>query len=172
LRALWPDQIASYWDHFWLLFARSRDAEAVALLGDRQAGPAGERDEHTILAQALNARLSGSAGQREAAARALVTLAQAGTGYAGNSIVVLSRLGRFDEAVTVARALYLQKGPIRIDRSVQFVASGRFPLHGEADTEVLFHPFVAPLRKSGRLDEVFQGIGLADLWRTAGGPDV
>jgi len=35
----------------------------------------------------------------------------------------------------------------------------------------LFHPFLAPLRRTGRLQPIFEGLGLTSYWRTGGGPD-
>ena len=58
-----------------------------------------------------------------------------------------------------------------VNHDIQFMGNSRFPPHGEEDPNILFRPFVAPLRKSGRLNEVFDGIGLTDLLRTSGPPD-
>jgi len=171
LDAIWPDQLAAYWDRFWLYFAAGRDAEGLAMLNDRARRPPNESTEYDVLAQALNARLNGSAGQRQKAGDTLVALSELGSGYAFNSILVLSRLGLFDQALEVARALYLNNGPLRINHDIQFLGNSRFPPHGEEDPNILFRPFVAPLRKSGRLEEIFDGIGLTELWRTSGPPD-
>jgi len=171
LAAIWPDQLAAYWDRVWLLIGAGRDSEAVALLGDKSHRPRNETEEYAVLSQATRVARNAPAQAREAAGRALLALAALGTGYASNSVVMLARLGLFDETVELARALYLQKGSITISRGVQFLSNNRFPPHGEADAFYLFHPFVTPLRRSGRLKEIFDGIGLTDLWRVAGGPD-
>jgi TolB-like protein/DNA-binding winged helix-turn-helix (wHTH) protein len=171
LDAIWPDQLAAYWDRFWLYFASGRDAEALAMLNDRARRPPNESTEYDVLAEALSARLRGTSAQRQKAGHALVALSELGSGYAFNSILVLSRLSLFDPALDVARALYLHKGPLNINHNVQFMGNSRFPPHGEEDPNILFRPFVAPLRKSGRLDEIFDGIGLTDLWRASGPPD-
>jgi TolB-like protein/DNA-binding winged helix-turn-helix (wHTH) protein/tetratricopeptide (TPR) repeat protein len=171
LEAIWPGRLAAYWDRFWLLFATGRDAEAVVMLNDREHRPAGESTEYEVLAEALTARVGGSEAQRHKAGDALIGLSELGSGYAANSILVLSRLGQFDRALDLARALYLRKGPLRVNHDVQFQGNSRYPPHGEEDPNILFRPFVAPLRKSGRLDEIFDGIGLTALWRASGPPD-
>lgn len=170
LTAIFPQELAAFWDRFWLWVAEGRDADAIAALeaSRRTDDTAGER---AALIQALRARQGGSDAARREAGAALMEMARRGMGYAANAIPLLCRLGRFEEALDVARALYLGQGPVRIDRTVQFIGSRRFPPHGEASPDVLFHPFVAPLRRAGRLDAVFAGIGLTDFWRTAGGPD-
>ncbi|MGH6964793.1 MAG: hypothetical protein ACREE0_09930, partial [Phenylobacterium sp.] len=171
LDAIWPDHLVAFWDRFWLLFAAGRDAEGVVMLNDRARRPGGESLEYDVLAKALNALVSGTEAERRKAGDALIGLSELGSGYAANSIVVLSRLGQFDRALDLARALYLGKGPLRVNRDVQFLGNSRFPPHGEEDPNFLFRPFVAPLRKSGRLDEIFDGIGLTELWRVSGPPD-
>ena len=171
IHAVWPEQITSYWDRVWLLFTAGRNAEAITMLNDRALRPRGEQEEFLTLAQGFRAIDGGSPAERASAGRTLITLSQKGTGYAQNAIPILSRLGLLDEAVEVARSLYLQKGSITINRDVQFAASNRYPPHGEADTASLFHPFVAPLRRAGRLNEVYDGIGLTSFWRVTGGPD-
>jgi TolB-like protein/DNA-binding winged helix-turn-helix (wHTH) protein len=171
IQAIWPQQIAAYWDQVWLLVGAGRNAEAITMLNDTARRPRGEREEYVVLAQAFRAIDAGSPAERTAAGRALLALSQNGIGYAQNSIMILSRLGRLDEAVELARALYLEKGSIAINRNIQFAGNSRYPPHGEADTTSLFHPFVAPLRRAGRLNEVFDGVGLTAFWRVAGGPD-
>jgi hypothetical protein len=66
-------------------------------------------------------------------------------------------------AVDLARALYLKRGPVKIDRSVQFIRDSRYQPFDQADTTTLFHQFLKPIRASGQLKEVFDGIGLTAL---------
>jgi hypothetical protein len=171
LDAIWPGQLAPYWDRFWLLAASRRFAEAGAWLGDRARRPHSESEEYAVLGQTVAALQTAAASPRRAAGAALLALAREGVGYAGNSMLMLTALGLLDEALELARALYLQKGPIQINRAIEFRDNSRFPMHGETDPVSLFHPFMAPLRRSGRLTEIFDGIGLSDFWRAAGPAD-
>jgi len=170
LIAIWPEQIAGFWDRFWLLVAWKRDADAKTWLND-PSRPPDETEEYAALGRTLDALLAPTAPARRAAAAALVALGRQGVGYACNSMVLLARLGEFDQALELARGAYLDTGALRVDRSRQFIHNSRFPIHGEAETPYLFHPFLAPLRKAGRLDEIFAGVGLTEFWRAAGGPD-
>jgi hypothetical protein len=131
-----------------------------------------EPEEHAAYRGALRAIIGGSAAARREAGRAVLGLVRGGTGYAENSMAVLARLGLMDETVDLARSLYLGKGSIALDRTRQFRSNSRFQQNGEADTDHLFHPLLAPLRRAGRFAEVFEGVGLAAYWRQAGGPDL
>jgi adenylate cyclase len=171
LTAIWPEQLAGYWDQYWLFVAMGRFTEAGAWLADPAKRPHGEADEFAVLAEAMAAGASRARPRIEAAGRRLLWLARQGMGYAGNSMLALAALGLFDEALETARALYLQEGSLKIDRSIEFNDNGRFPLHGEPEAFLLFHVSLTPLRRSGRLDRIFAGLGLTAYWREAGGPD-
>lgn len=171
LTAIWPDQLAGYWDQFGLYMATGRFAQAGAWLADVARRPRGEPEEFAILTEVAAAGASRATSRIEAAGRGLVELARHGIGYAVNSMLFLGALGLLDQAREIAFALYLQEGALKIDRSVEFRDNGRFPIHGEPDTGPLFSRALTPLRRSGQLDRVFAGIGLTDYWRAAGGPD-
>ncbi len=170
LDAIWPGQLATFWDRFWLFVAWERWADAKAHVNDPKR-PHDSSGEYAVFSRMLDAIAVGDAAAREAVRRDLMGLGQLGLGYASQVVILLAKLGFADDAVTVARSAYLDKGDYRINRSVQFVGHSRYPLFGEADPGFLFHPFLAPLRASGRLDAVFDGIGLTAFWRQVGPPD-
>ncbi|MBS0331775.1 MAG: hypothetical protein JSS35_03330, partial [Proteobacteria bacterium] len=106
------------------------------------------------------------------AVKAMLQLCGEGVGYATNAMMALCRLGAYDETVALARSLYLKTDEVPINRSVQFLGNSRYPPHGEAETDILFHSLLRPLRQNGRLTPVFDGIGLTDYWRTVAPADV
>jgi hypothetical protein len=170
MREVFPRELATFWNRFYLLLAMQRDADALALLQDPNR-PSDPGLEYAVLTQTVRALASGGAGERAAATKAMLQLAGQGMGYAANALLPLGRLRAFDEAVALARSLYLGEGEIPINRTVEFLGHSRYPPHGEADVELMFHPLLRPLRQSGRLNPVFDGIGLTDFWRATGGPD-
>lgn len=172
LARLWPEQLATYWDRFWLMVAQGRNREAIAWLGDTARRPADETDEYEALAAGLRAITPASALERREARHALLDLARQGIGYAGNAMLLLAKLGLDDDAVEMARSLYLRQGAYAINHRVEFRGNSRFPLHGEASPAGLFHPLMRTLRRSGRLEAIFDGIGLTKFWAAAGPPDV
>ncbi len=169
MREVFPKDLATYWNRFYFLLAARRDAEAVALLQDINRPD--DRVEQQVLTQTVRAAASGVAAERALAVKGLLQLCGQGLGYASNGLMALGRLGAFDEAVSLARSIYLGASEVPINRTIQFLGNSRYPPHGEAETDVLFHPLLRPLRQSGRLNPVFDGIGLTDLWRATGQPD-
>ena len=133
--------------------------------------PDKQPEEYAVLLQAVQAMASGDEAARHAAGLASLRLSRLGMGYANNSIIVLAGLQQWDMTIDLARALFLKSGPVKIDRSVQFVGDSRYQRFDQAETTELFHPFLKPLRASGRLDPVFDGVGLTDYWRKTGAPD-
>jgi hypothetical protein len=105
------------------------------------------------------------------AGEACIRLARLGTGYAGNSMILLGGLAQWDQARDLGRSLFLKKGPIVIDRGVQFIGDSRYLVFDQALTTPLFHPFLKPLRAQGGFNEIFDGIGLTAYWQTNPGPD-
>ncbi len=172
LEAGWPGQLAPYWDRFWLMATSGREQAAIDQLSNKSvARPTDQTNQDEILIRALSARLSQDQSQRTAAGRDLIELAQKGLGYACNSLMLLGSLNLQDEAIDLARSIYLDRGSIKIDRSVQFLGNSRYPGYGEAETSPLFHPFLKTLRHTGKLAEVFDGIGLTAFWKRFGQPN-
>ena len=170
MQTLWPKQAAAYWDRVWLLVAWERWDDAIALMLSPTAPPEAT-NQHQIFAQALRSIKSGDARALPAARDGLLGIARRGTGYASYAMIVLARLGLADESTMLAKALYLKASNFQIDRTMQFVGAKRYLYLGENDPLYLFHPFMAPLRRSGALKPVFDGLGLTDFWRQSGPPD-
>ncbi len=170
--ALWPRSLGAYWFRLWLLVSARRYDEAVAWLKNDAVKPLDKQpDEYAVIGQAVEAMSHGSPAARREAGEACLRLARLGTGYASNSLVLLGGLAQWDMARALAHSLYLRKGPVTIDRSVQFIGNSRYQPFDEADAAYLFHPFLKPLRASGGLAEVFDGVGLSAYWRASAPPD-
>jgi hypothetical protein len=170
--AQWPRSLGAYWYRFWHLFTARRYAEAEAWLRNEAVKPPdNQTEEYVVLLQSVRAMASGDAAAKREAGLANLKLARLGVGYASNSIFVLAGLEQWDMSVDLIRALYLKAGPVKVDRSVQFIGDSRYERFDEAETKFLFHPFLKPLRASGRLDQVFDAIGLTAFWRENGPPD-
>jgi adenylate cyclase len=172
LAALWPKGLGAYWYRLWLLVTARRYAEAAAWLqNDAVKPPDKQPEEYAVLLQAVKAMAGGDETAKREAGLASLKLSGLGMGYASNSLIVLGGLEQWDMTVDLARALFLKSGPVKIDRSVQFVGDSRYARFDQSETTELFHPFLKPLRASGRLNPVFEGVGLADYWRKTGPPD-
>lgn len=168
---LFPGQLASYWSRAWLLAASGRELEAAALMEDRSQQPPGPAEEYTTFAALLRAAAGGSAAQKRAAVEAGLKLASRGMGYACQVMMLVAHLGFDEQALGLARSIYLAAGPYRLERDVQFIGASRYQMFDEPDANYLFHPFLAKLRRGGALKPVFDGIGLTSFWAQAGPPD-
>jgi hypothetical protein len=173
LRA-WTGDVASVWARVWLLTTQARDAEAADVLEAWMAAPAtppaaakiARTDRKRQAVAALRAAASGAASKRQSLAEALASGARGGGYDAYDALLLICRLGQLDVPAEVARSMYLRRGAYVVNP-----ASADRQLRGVFQPHFLFHPAVDPLRRSGRLREVFAGIGLTDLWRRWGGPD-
>ncbi|MGA0602185.1 hypothetical protein ACO2Q3_15870 [Caulobacter sp. KR2-114] len=170
LGALFPGQLASYWPKAWFLATSGREREAAALMQDpaRPPGPKAEFDAFTAL---FRAAADGSEAQKRAAAEVGLAVAVQGMGYACQMMLLLARIGHEQQALDLARSIYLRGGPYRLERDVQFLGSSRYQMFDEPDTNYLFHPYLAKLRRQGALKPVFDGVGLTAFWAQVGPPD-
>jgi len=166
-----PRTLSSYWTRVWLLITARRDREAIAWLhNDVQKVPGDPTDEYNVLSRGVQAA-SGDAAAKRASAQELVALGRLGLGYAGNSLIMLALLQQWDLAADMAHGLYLRTGPIKVDQSQEFLSNSRYRPFQEPDPRYLFHPFLKPLRASGRLNAEFDAIGLTAYWAKNGPPD-
>jgi adenylate cyclase len=171
IAAIWPATLGAFWDRFWLLATCGREREAADWLEDRRQRPPGFTQQYDVYAAALRAALDGDRHRRDLAAAGLVDLAGKAVGYACQGVILLARMGLPGQALELAEAVYLKTGTLKIERNVQFVGSSRYQAFEEPETSYLFHPFLAPLRRDGRLTPIFDAIGLTAYWRQIAPPD-
>ena len=166
--ALWPRHPNVWFARLWLSAFTGRADAALAQVKDIEAAPPGVSDEGAArLRTSLVALLSREPSDIQAAVDANLAAARAGPGGSVPAIMILSFLGRLDEAFTVANGYLVREGssvmPLRA-RGVQAVASDTRHRH----TQVLFVPVTAPLRADPRFQPMCEACGLADYWRQAG----
>lgn len=171
LDTLFPGQLTSYWPKAWFLATSGRELDAAALMEDVSQQPPGPREEYAAFAALFRAAAGGTEAQKHAAADAGLALAVRGLGYACQVMMLLARIGHDQQALDLARSIYLADGPYRLERDVQFIGSSRYSKFDEPDTNYLFHPFMAKLRRQGALKPVFDGTGLTSFWSQVGPPD-
>ena len=166
--ALWPRHPNVWFARLWLSAFTGRADAALAQVKDIEAAPPGVSDEEAArLRTSLVALLSREPSDIQAAAEVNLAAARAGPGGSVPAIMILSALGRLDEAFTVANGYLLRQGvsvmPLRA-QGVQAVATDTRHRH----TQVLFVPATAPLRADPRFLPMCEACGLADYWRQAG----
>lgn len=165
---LWPRHPGVWFARLWLMGFTGRAAVAVAQIDDVEARPATmSAASAAVLRLSMQAIQSRRPGEIEAATRANVEAAMAGPGGSVNAIMILSALGRLDEAFAVADGYLLRQGPhlmpLRDTGAQTWVNDQR-----HRKTMMLFVPVTAPMRADPRFDDLCRGSGLRDYWRQSG----
>jgi DNA-binding winged helix-turn-helix (wHTH) protein/tetratricopeptide (TPR) repeat protein len=166
--ALWPRHPSVWAARLWLMGFTGRAGAALAQIDDVEGRPA-EMSSATIglLRTAMVAAQSREPRAIQAAVQASMAAARAGPGASINAIMILSALGRLDEAFEVADGYMLRRGPsITPLRATgpQAVATDTRHRH----SQVLFIPATAPMRADARFMPMCEACGLADYWRQSG----
>lgn len=166
--ALWPRHPGVWSARLWLTGFTGRASLALAQIADLESRPAGVTEEAVAT---LRTSMQALRTRAPAAIRAAVdaNMAAAMTGASGSisAIMVLSGLGRLDEAFSIANGYLLRQGPSLMPlraNPAQAPAVDR----GHRHTQVLFVPVSAPLRADPRFMPMCEGCGVGDYWRRSG----
>lgn len=166
----WPRHYALWFLRFYMLSHTGRAREALAFgedLANRPiAIPAADVDIGLVAARAV---ASGAAPDIAAAVETQLAAARRGAGYAENALGWMSELGRLDEAFRIARALYFDEG-FSIGAQRFSRDQGRFQVGGKRNTEHLFMPPTAPMRRDPRWGSLVRDLGLVAYWRRSRHP--
>ena len=165
---LWPRHPGVWFARLWLSGFTGRTGAALAQIADAEARPPTMSPESAdLLRLSMEAIGSRSPSKVQAAAEANLAQARAGPGGSINAIMILSGLGRLNEAFEVAEGYLLRQGPniMPLRGSLtQTVVNDQ----SHRKTQILFVPVAAPLRSDPRFDQICRGCGLVDYWRRSG----
>jgi DNA-binding winged helix-turn-helix (wHTH) protein/tetratricopeptide (TPR) repeat protein len=165
---LWPRHPGVWFARLWLSGFTGRAPAAVAQIDDIEARPASISPANAaLLRQSMEAIASRRPAAVEAAATANLAAARAGPGGSINAIMILSGLGRLDDAFTVANGYLLRRGPDVMPlrpTPTQPVVNDQ----SHRKTQILFIPVTAALRDDPRFEDICRGCGLIDYWRKSG----
>jgi hypothetical protein len=163
---MWPRHYGVWFGRLWLLAGTSRYDRALAQVDDAAARPALPPPIIDTLRAALLRR------RHPAAVRAAVdgddrvsrSVAAVFTG-----MMLLNHLGATDRAFDLARAYYLEQGPIIAAVSW---GPGQPVIQNQRrrKTNMLFTPTAAAMRSDPRFMPLMEQMGLADYWDSAASP--
>ncbi len=166
--ALWPRHPSVWSARMWLLGCSGRAGAALAQIDDVDGRPADLSAANVgLLRAAMLAAQSRGPAAIQAAVDASMAAARAGPGASISAIMILSLLGRLDEAFEVADGYLLRRGPSIMPlraTGAQAVSTDTRHRH----TQVLFTPATALLRADARFLPMCEACGLADYWRQSG----
>ncbi|MGI8705141.1 MAG: winged helix-turn-helix domain-containing protein [Sphingomicrobium sp.] len=167
---LWPRHPAVWNARLYIFAFTGRPDAALAMIDDRESRPTGfkgvSEERWRVSLRALQSRSA------EDVSRATETHLKAfGGGLAVAGIMVLSALGRVDEAFDLANGWLLRKGPLV---APLWAGGGQMQINDQQwrRTMNLFTPATAAMRADPRFAELCDGIGLTEYWSSRRiGPD-
>ena len=165
---LWPRHPGVWFARLWLMGFTGRAQLAVAQIDDVDGRPVSMSDASAqVLRLSMQAIQAPSPARVNAAAAANLAMAMGGPGGSVNAIMILTALGRLDDAFTVADGYLLRQGtrlmPLGYTRAQTWVNDQR-----HRKTMMLFVPVTAPLRADPRFIDLCRGAGMVDYWRASG----
>ena len=164
---MWPRHYGVWFGRLWLLAGTNRYDRALAQIDDAAARPA----LPPPIIDTLRAALAAAGTKQPAAVGAAVDQVMAGVSRSVaavvNGMMLLNHLGATDRAFDLARAYYLEQGPIIAAVSWR---PGQPMIQDQRrrKTNMLFTPTAAAMRSDPRFMPLMQQMGLADYWDKRG----
>ncbi len=168
---MWPRHYGVWFGRLWLLAGTDRYDRALVQIDDEAARP-------TLpppVVQTLRAAISAAYTKQPAAIGAAVDQVMAGVARSVaavvNGMMLLNHLGATDRAFDLARAYYLEQGPILAAVSWR---PGQPMIRDQRrrKSNMLFTPTAAAMRSDPRFMPLMKQMGLVDYWNKRGiGPD-
>lgn len=166
-RQLQPRHPGAWFGRLWLLAFTGRADRALEQLGDAGSAPTLPPETVPQLRATLRAIESGRKEDIEAVGRTVVEQVSVSPSASIHGIMILSHLGRLDQAFDVADAYLLERGSLLASLRWR---PGQASLNDQRrrKTQMLFIPPCAPMRADPRFNRLVEDVGLADYWRKAG----
>jgi DNA-binding winged helix-turn-helix (wHTH) protein/tetratricopeptide (TPR) repeat protein len=164
---MWPGHYGVWFARVWLLAGTRRYNRALDQIDDAAARPA---LPPPVIAT-LRAAIAAADTKQPAAVGAAVDQVMAGVSRSVaavvNAMMLLNHLGAIDHAFDLARAYYLEQGPILAALSWR---PGQPVIRDQRrrKTNMLFTPTAAAMRSDPRFMPLMQQMGLADYWDQRG----
>lgn len=167
-RELWPSHPAVWNAHFMILAFTARAPAALSLLDDRDARPATlSPTAVSVWRMALEALDRPTKSRIATAREEIMQAARLSPGLSAYGAMIMSALGEADSAYSIIQGFLLSKGTVvmRPNAGSKQVLIN-FP--GWRETQWLFVPPTALVRKDERFGTLAKDIGLDDYWRARG----
>lgn len=168
---MWPRHPGIWFGRIWLLTGTGRLDRALQQVDDETARPKLPPPMVETLRAAIRAAISKRPADVDAATERVMAGVERSVAAVVNAMMLLNLMGAIDAAFDLARAYYLEQGPIiaamqwRPGQPVLFDQRRR-------KTNMLFTPTAAAMQRDPRFPSLMEDMGLEDYWkRRAIGPD-
>ena len=168
----WPRTISVWFPRYYLWARSGQPQRALDMSARRDERPLGVPPEDFDLVDlGTRALMTRAPADIEAAMTRSMEAARAGSGYAINTMLLASQLGRLDEAFAVAAAYFFGRG-FQVGNRPFSEQQGGYVAPYQRWTRHLWWPCTAPMRSDPRFRPMLEEMGLASYWRrSASRPD-
>ncbi|MEA1072976.1 winged helix-turn-helix domain-containing protein [Sphingomonas sp. LY160] len=163
---MWPTNVGIWFARFWLLSGSGRLDRALIHVEDAAGRPPLPPPMVATLRAATRAAISRRPAEIEAAGNMLMAGVAQSVASVVNAMMLLNLIGATDRAFDLARAYYLEQGPIVA--AMNWRRGPAIPDQRRRKTNMLFTPTAAAMQRDDRFMPLMSEMGLVDYWRRGG----
>lgn len=160
---MWPKHPGIWFGRLWVLAGTGRFDRALMHIEDQSSRPPLPPQMFATLKAGMSAAASRNPAEVERAAKFVMAGVARSVAAVVNAMMLLNLMGANDKAFDLARAYYLEQGPI--------IAAMRWrpgqpavPDQRRRKTNMLFTPTAAGMQKDARFMPLMREMGLVDYW--------
>jgi tetratricopeptide (TPR) repeat protein len=163
---MWPKNAGIWFARFWLLSGSGRLDRALVHLDDAAGRPPLPPPMVATLRAATRAAMSGRTADIDAAAEMLMAGVARSVAAVVNALMLLNLIGATDRAFDLARAYYLEQGPIIA--AMHWREGPVIKDQRRRKTNMLFTPTAARMQRDERFLPLMKDMGLLKYWQDSG----
>ena len=164
---MWPGHAGIWFGRLWVLASTGRFDRALAHIADPARRPPLPQPMLHTLRAGISAAKSRQPAEVDAAVRQVMASVSRSVAAVVNAMMLLNLMGATDAAFELARAYYLEQGPILA--AMEWRAGQPIvPDQRRRKTNMLFTPTAAAMQRDARFLPLMQAMGLADYWNRRG----
>ena len=164
---MWPQHPGIWFGRLWLLTGTGRLDRALIHINDEGARPTLPPAMVGTLRAAVEAAISRRSVEIDAATSRILAGVEQSVAAVVNAMMLLNLMGAIDTAFDLARAYYLERGPIIA--AMQW-RPGQPTVHDQRrrKTNMLFTPTAAAMQRDNRFMPLMEAMGLSEYWDRRG----
>lgn len=164
---MWPRHAGLWFGRLWVLAGTGRFDRAVAHVDDEARRPSLPPPMVDTLRGAILAARSRNPSEVAEATGRIMAGVERSVAAVVNGMTLLNLMHATDAAFSLARAYYLEQGPILA--AMEWRPGQPFvPDQRRRKTNMLFTPIAAPMQRDPRFMPLMEEMGLADYWQRRG----